>query len=150
MSIIKKRQFIELARSFQITVTLLNLFDKQVDIDGHPHPLKHQEGILEFIRPAKLVRQDRQLEELDDYEEYMKKHFSVVRNRKRVLGRGRSVEDNRGELEGSESAQQSETQPLESMDVAITDNHGDNMESMETAKSESLQGQGETKNRYAS
>ena len=46
-----------------------------VDIDGHPHPLKGQSGILELIRPASSLNLSKIKEEVDvlvDYDEFMK------------------------------------------------------------------------------
>ena len=47
-----------------------------VDIDGHPHPLKGQNGILELIRPpSKNPTYNKKKEEVDplvDYDEFMK------------------------------------------------------------------------------
>ena len=46
-----------------------------VDIDGHPHPLKGQNGILELIRPASNMECNKKEEEenvLVDYDEFMK------------------------------------------------------------------------------
>ena len=46
-----------------------------VDIDGHPHPLKGQRGILELIRPPSNLKLSKHKEEVDilvDYDEFMK------------------------------------------------------------------------------
>lgn len=50
-----------------------------VNIDGNAHPLRYQEAILRLIRPVKQVKSDTTGEDLEDYDEYMKKHLAKVK-----------------------------------------------------------------------
>ena len=61
-----------------------------VDIDGHAHPACYQEALLRRIRPAEQVRQERTAEEMEDYDEYMKKHLMKVKQQSFGFGRARS------------------------------------------------------------
>ena len=62
-----------------------------VDVDGHPHPSKYQEGILKLIRPAKRDKLDWAVEELEDYDSYMQRHSAAIRNSSGRLGQNRSI-----------------------------------------------------------
>ena len=61
-----------------------------VDIDGHAHPACYQEALLRRVRPAEQVRQERTAEEMEDYDEYMKKHLMKVKQQSFGFGRARS------------------------------------------------------------
>lgn len=61
-----------------------------VDIDGHAHPACYQEALLRLVRPAEQVRQERTAEEMDDYDEYMKKHLLKVKQQSFGFGRART------------------------------------------------------------
>ena len=50
-----------------------------VDIDGHAHPIKYQEAILRLIRPVEQVKSEYRKEEIEDYDEYMKKRLACVK-----------------------------------------------------------------------
>lgn len=50
-----------------------------VDIDGHAHPARYQEAIVRLIKPVKLDKQERRVEESEDYDEYMKKRLAQVK-----------------------------------------------------------------------
>lgn len=50
-----------------------------VNIDGNAHPLRYQEAILRLIRPVKQIKSDTTGEDLEDYDEYMKKHLAKVK-----------------------------------------------------------------------
>ena len=59
-----------------------------VDIDGHPHPLKGQQGILELIRPPLKLNSNKEKEEADvivDYDEFMKqRQVQLAANKKQL------------------------------------------------------------------
>ena len=59
-----------------------------VDIDGHPHPLKGQQGILELIRPPSKLNFSKGKEEVDiivDYDEFMKqRQVQLAANKKQL------------------------------------------------------------------
>ncbi len=76
-----------------------------VDIDGHPHPLKQQESILQYIRPAKLVKQVG-LDEMEDYDDYMKKHFASVTNHRRRIRKSNEREEGSGGEQTPQTQQQ--------------------------------------------
>lgn len=61
-----------------------------VNIDGHAHPACYQEALLRRVRPAEQVRQERTAEEMEDYDEYMKKHLMKVKQQSFGFGRARS------------------------------------------------------------
>lgn len=61
-----------------------------VNIDGHAHPACYQEALLRRVRPAEQVRQERTAEEMEDYDEYMKKHLKTVKQQSFGFGRARS------------------------------------------------------------
>lgn len=61
-----------------------------VDIDGHAHPACYQEALLRLVRPVEQVRQERSAEEMEDYDEYMKKHLSQVKQHTFGFGRART------------------------------------------------------------
>ena len=61
-----------------------------VDIDGNAHPAQYQEAILRLIRPVKPVSQEMLGEDLEDYDEYMKKHLVQVRRQRFGFGQARS------------------------------------------------------------
>ena len=61
-----------------------------VNIDGHAHPACYQEALLRQVRPVEQVKQERTAEEMDDYDEYMKKHLLKVKHQSFGFGRARS------------------------------------------------------------
>ena len=61
-----------------------------VNIDGHAHPACYQEALLRRVRPAEQVRQERTAEEMEDYDDYMKKHLMKVKQQSFGFGRARS------------------------------------------------------------
>ena len=61
-----------------------------VNIDGHAHPACYQEALLRRVRPAEQGRQERTTEEMEDYDEYMKKHLMKVKQQSFGFGRARS------------------------------------------------------------
>ena len=63
-----------------------------VDVDGHPHPSKYQEGILKLIRPARQVKHEWAAEELEDYDEYMQRHSAAIRKQSGRLAESRGRE----------------------------------------------------------
>lgn len=62
-----------------------------VDIDGHAHPIQHQEAILRRVRPVGRVKLEQRKEELEDYDEYMKKHLARVKQESFGFGRARQL-----------------------------------------------------------
>ena len=60
-----------------------------VDIDGHAHPIQHQESILRLVRPVEQVRSNQCKEELEDYDEYMRKRLARVKQESFGFGRAR-------------------------------------------------------------
>ena len=61
-----------------------------VDIDGHPHPLKGQSGILELIRPASNTESNKKEQEenvLIDYDEFMKQRQVQMAAKNKQLSR---------------------------------------------------------------
>lgn len=62
-----------------------------VDIDGHPHPLKGQAGILELIQPpSKNLHHDKSKEEVDvleDYDEFMKQRQVQLASKSKQLAK---------------------------------------------------------------
>ena len=49
----------------------------QVDIDGHPYPVKYQESILKHLRTGRqTLSTDGPTDDNEDYDQYMKKHFA--------------------------------------------------------------------------
>ena len=60
-----------------------------VNIDGHAHPLRHQEAILKHIRPVKQAKPEKTMEEIEDYDEYMKKHLAKVKQQSFGFSRAR-------------------------------------------------------------
>jgi bromodomain and WD repeat domain-containing protein 1/3 len=50
-----------------------------VDIDGHPHPLKYQQPIINLIRPARGTHEDKMADDMEDYDGYMKRHFNRIK-----------------------------------------------------------------------
>lgn len=98
-----------------------------VDVDGHPHPSKYQEGILKCIRPAKQVKPDWAAEEPDDYDVYMLKHSAAIRQQSGRLGRaGRgSVRERGGSENGDVDVGDSGLESQSgSVDVATKMQHG--------------------------
>ena len=61
-----------------------------VNIDGHAHPLCYQEAILKHIRPVKQVKPEKTIEEIEDYDEYMKRHLAQVKQQSWGFSRARS------------------------------------------------------------
>ena len=61
-----------------------------VDIDGHAHPACYQEALLRRVRLVERVGQERTNEELEDYDEYMKKHLAKVKQQSFGFGQARS------------------------------------------------------------
>ena len=61
-----------------------------VDIDGHAHPACYQEALLRQVRPVERVRPGRTNEEMEDYDEYMKRHLLKVKQQSFGFGRTRS------------------------------------------------------------
>ena len=61
-----------------------------VNIDGHAHPACYQEALLRRVRPAEQVRPERTTEEMEDYDDYMKKHLMKVKQQSFGFGRARS------------------------------------------------------------
>ena len=47
---------------------------------------------MEFIKPAKQVEQDKHVDDFDDYDEYMKKHFASIWDHSCGFRRGREKE----------------------------------------------------------
>lgn len=52
-----------------------------VDIDGHAHPVQYQESLLRLIRPAEQVKVDQSIEEVEDYDDYMKNRLAIVKEK---------------------------------------------------------------------
>ena len=77
-----------------------------VDIDGNAHPACYQDTLLRQVRPAEQVRQERMAEEMEDYDEYMKKHLKNVKQQSFGFGRTRSnfSNSNTSSLESSSSS----------------------------------------------
>ena len=61
-----------------------------VNIDGHAHPLCYQEAILKHIRPVKRIKPEKTMEEIEDYDEYMKRHLATVKQQSFGFSRARS------------------------------------------------------------
>ena len=62
-----------------------------VDIDGHPHPLKGQSGILELIRPPSHLNVSKNKEQADvlvDYDEFMKQRQVQLASDNKQLTKG--------------------------------------------------------------
>ena len=87
-----------------------------VDVDGHPHPSKCQEGILKQIRPAKRDKLDWAVEELEDYDSYMQRHSAAIRNSSGRLGQNRTIggrERGRDSSTGVEHGNQDVSAPVQ-------------------------------------
>ncbi len=50
-----------------------------VDIDGHAHPIRYQEALLRLVRPVEQIKMEQCKEEVEDYDEYMKKRLERVK-----------------------------------------------------------------------
>ena len=85
-----------------------------VNIDGHAHPLRHQEAILKHIRPVKQAKPEKTMEEIEDYDEYMKKHLAKVKQQS--FGFSRARWNTSANVQASSSQQESGLQA----DLTIT------------------------------
>ena len=60
-----------------------------VNIDAQPYPIRQQEALLRLIRPAEYVRKEQRKEEMEDYDQYMKKRLARVKREGLGFGRAR-------------------------------------------------------------
>ena len=86
-----------------------------MDIDGNTHPIRYQEALLRLIRPAKQISVDQSTEDLEDYDDYMRKRLSVVKEKSFRFGRLRQqrVSEAEASAEDGPSSQHMENEMME-------------------------------------